>query len=53
VEAGQVGEIRFEKGISTEVFREAATQRSWVQSDVRVVMAVTNPYSAFKLTGLT
>ncbi len=52
IEAGQVGEIRFEKGITTETEREMTTQRTWVQSDVRVAMAVTNPYSAFKVTGL-
>lgn len=52
LESGQVGELRFEKGISTETWREQATQRTWVQADVRPVMAVTNPYSAFKVTGI-
>jgi hypothetical protein len=52
LESGQVGELRFEKGISTETWREQATQRTWVQSDVRAVMAVTDPYSVFKLTGI-
>ncbi len=52
VEAGQVGEIRLEKALSTETWREPETQRTWVQSDVRPVMFVTNPYSALKVTGL-
>lgn len=52
LQSGQVGELRFEKGISTETWREQATQRTWVQSDVRAVMAVTDPYSVFKLTGI-
>jgi hypothetical protein len=52
VASGQVGELRFEKGISTETWREQATQRTWVQSDVRPVMAVTDPYACYKVTGL-
>src|SRR5690349_10873386 len=52
VASGQVGELRFEKGISTESWREPETQRTWVQSDVRCVMAVTDPYAAYKVTGL-
>lgn len=52
VASGQVGELRFEKGISTETWREQVTQRTWVQSDVRPVMAVTDPMAAFKVTGL-
>jgi hypothetical protein len=52
VDSGQVGELRFEKGISTETWREQATQRTWVQSDVRPVIAVTDPYAAYKVTGL-
>lgn len=52
VEPGQTGEIRFEKPMSTETWREAETQRTWFQTDVRPVMYVTNPFSAFKVTGL-
>lgn len=48
----QVGELRVEKGLSTETWREEKTQRTWVQSDVRPVMYVTNPYSIKKVTGL-
>jgi hypothetical protein len=47
-----VGEQRYEKGIGTEVWRDQATQRSWVQSDVRAVRYVTNPYSIVKLTSI-
>ena len=48
----QVGEIRVEKALSTEAWREQKTQRTWVQSDVRPVMYVTNPFSIKKVTGL-
>lgn len=51
-EAGGVGEMRFEKPLSTETWREQATQRTWFQSDVRPVMYVTNPFSLLKVTGL-
>jgi hypothetical protein len=52
VARGQVGEIRVEKALGTETWREEKTQRNWVQSDVRPVMYVTNPYSIKKVTGL-
>lgn len=52
VESGQVGEIRVEKPLSTETWRENGRQRTWVQSDMRPVMFVTNPYSVVKVTGL-
>lgn len=52
VAAGQVGELRVEKAMSTETWREEKTQRNWVQTDVRPVMYVTNPYSIRKVTGL-
>jgi hypothetical protein len=52
VEAGTVGEMRLEKALGTETWREQKTQRTWVQSDVRPVFAVTNPYSIAKITGL-
>ena len=50
--AGQPGEQRYEKALSTETWREAETQRTWVQTDARFVSYVTDPYSVFKLTGL-
>lgn len=53
VEQGQVGEIRIEKPLSTETWRDATgRQRTWVQSDMRPVMYVTNPFSVVKVTGL-
>ncbi|MEV8023667.1 major capsid protein [Microbacterium sp. NPDC080220] len=50
--AGQPGEIRPEKALSTETWREPETQRTWVQTDARFVSFITDPYSVFKLTGL-
>lgn len=52
VQAGQVGQMRVEKPLTTETWREQGTQRTWVQSDARVAFAVTNPFSAIKVTGL-
>jgi hypothetical protein len=52
VAEGQVGELRIEKALDTETWREQRTQKTWLQSDVRPVMYVTNPYSMIKLTGI-
>lgn len=52
LEAGSVGEMRYEKQLSTETWREPETQRTWVQTDARFVQVVTNPYSVVKVTGL-
>jgi|SRR5215207_5681697 len=52
IERGQVGQMRVEKALSTETWREAETQRTWVQSDVRPVFVITNPYGIAKVTGL-
>jgi len=52
VEAGQPGEIRAEKALSTETWREPDTQRTWVQTDARFVAYVTDPFSVVKVTGL-
>lgn len=52
VDEGMVGELRYEKALSTETWREQGTQRTWVQADVRPVFAVTNPLSVLKFTGL-
>ncbi|GAC81231.1 hypothetical protein SAMN04488550_4129 [Gordonia malaquae] len=48
----QVGEQRLEKPLSTETWREQETERTWVQSSVRPVFVVTNPFSVVKVTGL-
>lgn len=48
----QVGEMRVEKPLGTETWREPKTERTWVQSSVRPVMYVTNPFAVLKFTGL-
>jgi hypothetical protein len=50
IESGQVGQMRLEKPLSTETWREQGTQRTWIQSDVRPVFVITNPYSIAKVT---
>lgn len=52
VAEGQVGEMRIEKALGSETWREQGTERTWVQSSVRPVMYVTNPFAALKFTGL-
>ncbi|MGY1945333.1 major capsid protein [Nocardia asiatica] len=48
----QVGQMRLEKPLTTETWREQAIESTWVQSSVRPLFAVTNPYSVLKFTGL-
>jgi hypothetical protein len=52
IASGQVGQMLLEKPLSSETWREQATQRTWVQSDVRPVFVITNPYGIAKVTGL-
>lgn len=53
VVAGQTtGEMRVEKPLGTETWREPNRERTWVQASVRPVMFVTNPYAVLKFTGL-
>jgi hypothetical protein len=52
VASGQVGEMRVEKPLGTETWREPEEEKTWVQSGVRPVMYVTNPYSVIQFTGL-
>lgn len=52
VAAGQVGEMRIEKPLGTETWREQKTERTWVQSSVRPLFAVTNPFAVMEVTGL-
>lgn len=52
VASGQVGEMRIEKPLGTETWREEKTERTWVQTSVRPVMYVTNPFAIRKVTGL-
>lgn len=53
VVAGQsTGEMRIEKPLGTETWRQPRRERTWVQASVRPVMYVTNPYAVLKFTGL-
>lgn len=52
VASGQVGEMRLEKPLGTEIWREPGIEGTYVQASVRPVMYVTNPYSVLKVTGL-
>jgi hypothetical protein len=46
------GEMRIEKPLGSETWREPDRERTWVQTSVRPVMYVTNPYAVLKFTGL-
>lgn len=49
----EVGEQRVEAPLATETWRDPeGKQQTWVQSSVRNVMFVNNPYAVIKLTGL-
>lgn len=48
----QTGEMRVEKPLGTETWREPGRERTWVQTSVRPVMFVTNPFAVLKFTGL-
>lgn len=52
VARGQVGELRVEKALGTETWREGRIESTWVQSSVRPVMYVTDPFAVRKVTGL-
>jgi hypothetical protein len=52
VAEGQLGEMRLEQPLATETWRDAPTQRTWVQSSVRPVMFVNNPFAVVRATGL-
>lgn len=55
IASGQLGEMRVEQPLQTVTEREGAPllrERTWVQSSVRPVMFVTNPFAVIKLTGL-
>lgn len=52
VAEGQLGEMRVEQPLGTETWREPETQRTWVQSSVRPVMFVSNPFAVIRATGL-
>jgi hypothetical protein len=52
VASGQVGQMRIEKPLSTETWREGGRQRTAVQSDVRPVQFVDNDFAVVKFVGL-
>jgi hypothetical protein len=52
LQAGLPGEMRAEKPLGTETWREPDTERTWVQTSARFVQYITDPFSVFKLTGL-
>lgn len=52
VASGQVGQMRVEKPLGTETWREQATERTWVQSSVRPLMFVDNDFAVLQFTGL-
>lgn len=53
LQEGAVGQLRVESPLTTETWREHGTQKTWVQSSVSFALAVTNPFSALKVSGLT
>lgn len=52
VAEGQVGQVRYEQGLKTVTYRDDSTESTVVQSSIRPVFAVTNPYNVIKLSGL-
>lgn len=52
VAQGQVGQMRVEKPLSTETWREPNRERTWTQSSVRPLMFCDNRFAALKFTNL-
>lgn len=52
VAEGQVGQMRIEKPLGTETWREQKTERTWVQSSVRPLWFVDNKFAILHFTGL-
>jgi hypothetical protein len=50
--SGQVGEIRIEKALGTVTWRDEDHERTFVQSSVRPLFFIDNPFAVFRLTGL-
>lgn len=48
----QVGQMRVEKPLGTETWREPNRERTWVQASVRPLMFVDNRFAALKFTAL-
>lgn len=54
VASGQVGEMRLEKPLGSETWRDPdGKEQTWVQSSVRPLFFIDNPYAVLKFTGLT
>jgi hypothetical protein len=54
VAEGQVGEIRIEKPLGSETWRDPnGKEQTWVQSSVRPLLLANNPFAVLKFTGLT
>lgn len=52
VEERGVGEFRTEQPLRTVTYRDDATESTVIQTSIRSLFAVTNPYSIIKVTGL-
>lgn len=52
VASGQTGQMKMEKPLGTETWREEKTERNWMQSSVRPLMFVDNVFAVRKFTGL-
>lgn len=52
IASGELGSMRIEKPLGTETWREEKTERTWIQSSVRPLMYIANPFAVIKLTGL-
>jgi hypothetical protein len=52
VASQQVGQMRIEKPLGTETWREQKTERTWVQSSVRPLWFVDNKFAILRFTGL-
>lgn len=52
IQQGAVGEYRLEKPLGTITWYEEKTERTWVQTSVRPLMLVTNPFAIMKISGL-
>jgi hypothetical protein len=50
--ANGVGEYKTEKPLGTETWRTPETERTWVQTGVRNVFYVTNPFAMKRITGV-
>lgn len=52
VQEGTVGQVRYEQPLKTVTYRDDSTESTIVQTSIRPVFCVTNPYNALKISGL-